>query len=110
MGWEKRSQQHYYYRKRRIGQRVISEYIGSGAAADDQARQDAEDRERRERDRAAWRRSVQEVRMIDGELDQVEGMVKALLRVHLLAAGYHQSKGVWRKRRDGKHPTNNDDY
>ena len=30
MGWEKRGNGLYYYRKKRMGQRVVSEYMGTG--------------------------------------------------------------------------------
>lgn len=34
MGWERRGNGYYYYRKRREGHRVISEYVGNGRAAE----------------------------------------------------------------------------
>ena len=34
MPWEKRSNNRYYYRRRKVGGRVIAEYVGSGVLAD----------------------------------------------------------------------------
>ena len=33
MGWEEKNGRRYYYRKRRVGGQVISEYVGTGYAA-----------------------------------------------------------------------------
>jgi len=37
MGWEERRGRKYFYRKRRNGGRVVSEYLGAGPDAVDQA-------------------------------------------------------------------------
>jgi len=35
MGWEKRGNRIYYYKKRRVGKKVISEYFGNGILAEE---------------------------------------------------------------------------
>ena len=51
MSWEDRDGNHYYYRKHRIGQRVVSEYIGSGLMAELVFEQDEKDRQQRIQER-----------------------------------------------------------
>jgi hypothetical protein len=100
MAWEKRQRGNgYYYRKRKIGGRVVSEYIGAGYLAEQQAERDQLEREREAQERAAWQRMVNEQRETDQELDQLEQTIKALVSVQLQAAGYHKHKGQWRRKR-----------
>ncbi len=51
MAWEARGNSTYYYRKRRIGTRVMSTYVGSSETAGLIARLDALDREQRAAER-----------------------------------------------------------
>ena len=79
MGWEDRNGRRYYYRKRREGSRVVSEYYGAGPFAEtlsteDQARQQDQARERRE---TAKRRA--EVLAVDAQLDGVGDLVRRRL-------------------------------
>jgi len=87
MGWETRRGRLYYYRKRRIDGRVVSEYIGDGPYA----HQMASPKRRPPRDDAF------------DELDQLieanEGKIKTLVAAAYVAGGYHQHKGQWRIKR-----------
>ncbi len=99
MGIEFRRDRAYYYRKRRVGGRVVSEYAGGGLLALD-ARERAEGgRAERAAADAAWRaereRLEAEERAAAGYFDLVEARV----RETLTAAGYHRPKRQWRKRR-----------
>lgn len=99
MGWEKRGSGRYYYRKRRIGTRVVSEYMGGGelgaaAAAHDRAAQDA--REQESRSAKEEREKITALAEAGAEAEQG---IRALVRAFLLLAGYHTHKGQWRRRR-----------
>jgi hypothetical protein len=99
MGWERRGDNLYYYRKRREGDRVVSEYVGRGQAAELIADLDLLARKWREEEREAWTQQQAEITAVDQMLDKVEGVIRTLTRAYLLAAGYHTHKGQWRRRR-----------
>lgn len=100
MGLETRGGRSYYYRKRRIGDRVVSEYVGAGETA--RLIAVLEDLER---DREDLRRHDEKA-----ETDHVDAMIAAqqrygdltaeLATVAFLLAGYHMHHGQWRKERD----------
>lgn len=100
MGWEKRGNQYYYYRKKRVGKKVISEDYGAGPVAEKIAQEDELVRQKRKNDQQAWLYRQAEFRAIDGALDFMESITRALIHAHLLLAGYHTHKGQWRKKRD----------
>jgi len=50
MGWEKRGNNLYYYRKKRDGDRIVSEYVGNGRMAQRISVEDREERERKQRE------------------------------------------------------------
>ena len=101
MGWEDRSGRQYYYRKKRIGKHVFSEYIGSGFLAELIANEDEKEREYRDRERKAWEREKARTKLVDDELDSLVGLIRNLIRANLLLDGYHPHRGQWRKKRDG---------
>lgn len=92
MAWETRGRGNkYYYRKRRIGSKVVSQYIGAGAVGElayladlerKQIRQEL--RDEKSRDTTAKRQSA-----------DVMSVVAELLRAH----GYHWHRGEWRRTR-----------
>jgi hypothetical protein len=103
MGWEKRSNGLYYYRKRREGGRVVSEYVGSGELAQAIATLDALDRQRRELERLDWQEQREEILGIARAGNEAQALILDLTRAWLLAQGYHTHKGQWRRKseRDG---------
>lgn len=97
MGIETRKGNLYLYRKRREGDRVISEYVG-GDVADLMAYK--AEKEARARERA---RIIAECRTIDGldaQIDRAYAMVDDVVNRALTAAGFHYQRGEWRKRRN----------
>jgi hypothetical protein len=99
MGWERRGSKRYYYRARRVGTRVIKEYFGSGRRARLAAKEDDEERRRKALDRCeiwAIEKAVADVETLMGDLEDV---ANTMLQASLLAAGYHQHRGNWRKSR-----------
>lgn len=101
MGWERRGAATYYYRKRRIGQRVVSEYVGGGALGEVAALQDERDRLERAERRQAERQASEEMRTLDRQADAVVELIRVLAHGVLLVTGHHTHRGQWRKRRDG---------
>jgi hypothetical protein len=101
MGWEARARGgRYYIRKQRIGNRVISTYIGGGLRADVLAAQAAEAayfRDLLREQRAAERREQQE---LDQAVADVCSLIGDITAAAMLLNGYHQHKRQWRKRRD----------
>ena len=100
MPWESRGNNRYYYRKRRVGDTVLSEYYGNGEFASMLAELDELERQQREVEQHQRQEERAEIKKIDNELDYVGDMVRTLTRAVLLAYGYHPHKGQWRKKRD----------
>lgn len=100
MGWENRNGRKVYYRKKRIGKRVVSEYIGSGEVATMLALLDKHERDQAERQRRTWRKTVQSEAGIDRLMDDAAKIVKTLTDATLITSGYRRHKGQWRKRKN----------
>ncbi|NIM51380.1 MAG: hypothetical protein GTO22_19375, partial [Gemmatimonadales bacterium] len=88
MSWQQRGNRRYYYRKRRHGDRVISEYVGAGELAETAAALDDLEREIRR----AQRRRRQELRALDAQVNQVCDLIRALTYGVLLTNDYHTHK------------------
>ena len=95
MAWEQHDNRRYYYRKRRDGQRVISEYVGSGAAAQEAAALRAIAYEARRARSRRWAALC----AVDDQVDQACDLVQALAQGALLVTGHRLHKGQWRKTR-----------
>src|SRR5262245_55787564 len=100
MGWEVRGTRRYYTRSRKVGGRVVREYVGTGPVAEVAAAADAL--------RQAQRRAEREARLAErarweAALAPLEGLCLAsdlLARAALTAAGYHRhDRGEWRRKR-----------
>ena len=103
MSWERRKRGgQYYYRAKKIGGRVVKQYLGAGPVAELMATHDAQ--ERTDRLAAAQvRRGERELLTNLDEVIQVPlDAIESLLRTHLVLAGYHRhARGEWRRRRHG---------
>jgi hypothetical protein len=97
MPWKERNGRLYFYRNRRKGDTVVSEYIGHGEKATQIALQIRAkvELERRLRDRESQERYEQE--LIDNTIDAIGQLVNSYTGAHLLATGHHQHKRQWRK-------------
>lgn len=98
MAW----QNGYYYRKKRIGKRIISEYQGTGYAGLLASLQDKEAREKREEEQALHKAQIEKESAIDREIDAIGAKVDTLVTALFLASGYRQHKRQWRQRRNGR--------
>jgi hypothetical protein len=99
MGWDMRG---YYYRVRRVGGKVVRQYVGRGPLADLVAAADESDRLIRDQDREAAKAVSAELSDLEDGLRGLDELVEAVARALLLAAGYRRHKrGEWRKHRGG---------
>jgi len=100
MGWERRPRGgSYYTRSRKVGGRVVREYVGGGLIGELAAAQDAEARAERETERAAWQAERERYAALDGALANLDAATDAATRAALAGAGYYQHhRGEWRRR------------
>ena len=99
MSWEDRDGNQYYYRKHRIGQRVVSEYVGSGLLAEMVSEQDEMDRQQRMQDRKSFENLKVDIKKMDDELNSLIAVTRVYFRASFLLSGFHPHKGQWRKKR-----------
>jgi hypothetical protein len=100
MSWETRGNNRYYYRRRKVGGQIETEYIGSGTVADFIAKQDEHDRAQRAAAAAEWQAMVDEERQTAAIIAKVDDLVSALTVGVLLANDYHTHRRQWRKMSD----------
>ena|SRR5215207_7908667 len=101
MGLEKRNGRVYYYKSRRDGEKVRKVYVGAGDFAHVAAKRDEAERLRRKEEAAYWEAERERLERSAAFLQEFEEAAEVLTRAHLLASGFHQHKGQWRRRRSG---------
>jgi len=99
VGLEKRNGRVYYYKSRRDGEKVRKVYVGAGDCAQLAARQDEAKRLRREEEVAYWDAECERLERSAAFLQELEEAAEVLTWAHLLASGFHQYKGQWRRQR-----------
>jgi hypothetical protein len=101
MGIERRGKGNnlYYYRKRRIGSRVVSEYVGGGELAHLAAQLDAWERDKQDEECYRLKVKCAEIMAEDKVLADLGQAISTLVQGILLAEGYHTHKGQWRRKR-----------
>jgi hypothetical protein len=104
MAWETRARGgRYYTRSRKVGGRVVREYVGGGPAGDLAAAEDAARRERAAAERAALRAERERAAGPEALLAELDALAEGLARAALAAAGYRRHhRGEWRKRRGAR--------
>ena len=100
MAWLTKCNGQYYYRSRRRGDTVTTEYIGAGPVAELIAQLDELDRQKRQAEREAVKQSMAEQDAIDAEIDSLGAELGAVVDAVLLVNGYRQHKRQWRKKRE----------
>ena len=100
MAWLKKGNHEYYYRSRRIGDRVVSEYVGSGPLANLIAEQDQDDRLERELERRSELEEQRSHKRLEQQADSAGDLINAMVQAAFLVTGHHTHKRQWRKRRD----------
>lgn len=99
MPWEaRRGKRTFYRRRKRVdGQRERKMFSGFAAVA--MARLDAMDRAEREAAQRAERARRAKLDALDARVDQIAELSDRLVIDTLLAEGFHNVRGQWRKRR-----------
>ena len=100
MGIEARGNGQYYYRKKRVGNRVISTYGGTGYGATLMQALDEHERQESQQKRQAWQAVKDNEAQLDAMLDEVTATVNAYIGALLLINNFHQHKRQWRKKRE----------
>jgi hypothetical protein len=105
MALERRGNNYYRYKKRRVGNRVVSEYCGGGQAANLQQLLDRANRQDSDQEKESRRRTLEAEKRkqaeMDSELEHFSREAKALLDAIFLINGYHTHERQWRKKRNG---------
>jgi hypothetical protein len=96
MAWERGR---YYTRSRKVNGRVVREYVGAGAIGRAAAALDAEHRAMRAQEAAAWQAEKARLDAVDTQLAALDELAGLLAKAVLLAAGFHQHKRQWRRKR-----------
>ena len=101
MAWEHRGNNKYYYRKKRLGKRVISEYVGRGVVAELVAASDVMNRNQRKMERKSTDLIIQNLKKTflysDKIVKDFENKVDTVIKTHLILNGYHWQNCEWRK-------------
>jgi hypothetical protein len=100
MGWEQRGGGKFYYRKRRVGGRVVSEYVGNSDAAELNAWLAAEMRRERKEEKERMEEALAEDQRADRVFQELDDWVHAITHGYLTAHGFHQHKGEWRHKHE----------
>jgi len=100
MPWEYRGQNGpYYTRSRRVGGRVVREYVGKGPLAEHAAEQDRQVRLMRAAERQARSERLAKWDAMDEQIAALGHLIKAIMQAELQAQGFHQHRGQWRRKR-----------
>ena len=101
MGFEERhgNGKLYYYKKRREGERVVSEYVGSGELAEIIDLTTRLEQSRKQQKREEVQAQQASADRINSLVDKHSAMVDRMVEAHLLALGYHKHNRQWRRRR-----------
>jgi hypothetical protein len=99
MGLVSRGQCTFYLRSVRRAGRVVTTYIGSGSVAFEAARWEAEARQERATEAAAWQRERDRLEAADRTLGDLCRGALAIAHAALEARGFHQHKRQWRRKR-----------
>ena len=99
MGWERRGNNQYYYRKERDGSRVKSTYVGRGEMAHMISKFESSSAEIEKLLRVKKLMEAQEVERIEASLDRAVELVQLFTDATLLTAGFHTHRRQWRRKR-----------
>lgn len=100
MGWERRGNFSYYYRKRRVGSRVQSTYVGRDKVALAISDLDAMQRQEAQVTRKVRQRELIALKEQDLAIEGLCQLNVLLTEAALIAAGFHIHHRQWRRKRD----------
>jgi hypothetical protein len=99
MGWKTINGRQYYYKAERVGGRVKTTYFGAGEGGARMAEMAAIERLERAADREELREQREEFRAEEAAVSEWFDGVQAVANAAMIAAGFHQHKGQWRRKR-----------
>ena len=99
MGWETRGNNQYYYRKKRVGDRVLSEYVGKGILAEYAHKLDMALRKERLEKLKNEKDKLKDIEKIEEEIKMREKHIQKLVEAAFLISGLHTHKREWRRLR-----------
>ena len=88
-----------YYRSRREGRQVVTDYLGSGEAGRLAAEADELERAALRAERIRLHRQAQADTELYRPIDEAGDVIRVLSDALLLCHGYHTHKGQWRRLR-----------
>jgi len=94
-----RRRDRYWYRSRREGRKVTTDYLGPDLVGWVSAILDAERREELRARRRALRREQLKWKAVVNRADVLRSVIRALVRCELRTAGFRLHKGQWRRER-----------
>jgi hypothetical protein len=100
MAWVKKGNREYYYRSRRVGDRVYSEYVGTGFLAELIEEQDQKERMERELERRREMEKRRAHKRLERQADEVYDLINTMVQAAFLVTGHHTHKRQWRKRKN----------
>ncbi len=89
----------FYYRNRRQGNKVVSEYVGGGYVGMLMEQLDQDARQKAEIKRKAWATIKDREKALDKMVDDISDAVDDYVTALMLVSGYHLHKRQWRKQR-----------
>jgi hypothetical protein len=99
MAWKTINGRRYYYKSERVGGRVKSTYFGAGESGSLMAEMVALERLERAADREELREERQDSEAEETAVSEWFDGVQAVADAAMIAAGFHQHKGQWRRKR-----------
>ena len=99
MAWKTINGRRYYYKSERAGGRVKTTYFGAGEAGTLMAEMVAIERLERAADREGLREQREEFMAEETVVSEWFDGVQAVADAAMIAAGFHQHKGQWRRKR-----------
>ena len=95
----RRNGRQYFYRKRRVGKQIISQYLGTGYATHLMQLLDEHERQEAQQKRQAWQDTVDSEEQLDAMIDEVTEAMNVYADALMIATGHHRHKRQWRKQR-----------
>src|SRR5262245_17440539 len=103
MSWDKkRGHGPYFYRAVRLDGKVRKLYVGRGEEAERQARQVEQRQQQLLAQREARQQELARIAAAEDRLRDLLALTDVLVRGVFLAAGFHQHKSQWRRKRHGR--------
>jgi hypothetical protein len=96
---ERRDDNLYYYRSVRDGEKIRRVYVGAGEFACIFAEGDLLRRTNRKAQREEERAELERLEALAAPLEELSEAAEVLAHAYLVAAGFHEHRGEWRRTR-----------